>query len=40
MVDVILNNVYNKRFQINVKNKVHQVHNIRFLMDDIDRKDI
>jgi hypothetical protein len=40
VVDIILNNIYNTRLQINVKNKVHQVHNIRILMDDIDCKDI
>lgn len=40
VVDIILNNIYNRRLQINVKNKVHQMHKIRFLMDDIDRKDI
>jgi hypothetical protein len=40
VVDIILNNVYNIRLQINVKNKVHQMHNIRLVMDDIDHKDI
>ncbi len=34
------NNIYNRRLQINVKNKVHQMHNVRLLMDDIDHKDI
>jgi hypothetical protein len=40
VVDIILNNIYNRRLQINVKNKVHQMHNIRLVMDDIDHKDI
>jgi len=40
VVDIISNNIYNRRLQINVKNKVHQMHNIRLLMDDIDHKDI
>jgi hypothetical protein len=40
VIDIISNNMYNRRLQINVKNKVHQMHNIRLLMDDIDNKDI